>query len=517
MQAHQVVTPERELSKRNYSVRTPKSQRGVIAAMGAMVLLVLIGFLGLALDLGQLYGRKSEMQSVADAIALAAAPELNGTPAGVTNAMARVTALVPLLRYRNYYGTVTWSDAAIKFGAAPAPDGDWRDVASTTALPAGLLYVKVDTSELGSDIGTINTIFMRVLNAALGTASTSAQAIAGPSAIKVTPLAVCAMSPNPAAQRVNPAVASPAPASPANVELVEFGFRRGVSYDLMQLNPDTDDDTAQRQNFLVNPIAPPGTAGSGADTTAEIASPFVCSGTMAMRRVTGGAITVARPFPLGSLFTQLNSRFDQYVAGGCDLYEAPPDANIRRYDFAILGNIPWMATPDGQRARKYNDTVNRKLWTIADPLSPGALAPATILPAMYGPLWSYAKAVPFSSYTPGQAEPAAGYTPFPASAWLTLYSPGRPSGGGYPAAIPYTASGGVNFEQPTQLSHRPGVRQRRVLNVPLLACPVSGSSATVLGIGKFFMTVPATANNIFAEFAGLASEAALGTRVELYQ
>jgi hypothetical protein len=49
---HQVVTPERELSKRNYSVRTPKSQRGVIAAMGAMVLLVLIGFLGLALGCG---------------------------------------------------------------------------------------------------------------------------------------------------------------------------------------------------------------------------------------------------------------------------------------------------------------------------------------------------------------------------------------------------------------------------------------------------------------------------------
>jgi hypothetical protein len=54
------------------------------------------------------------------------------------------------------------------------------------------------------------------------------------------------------------------------------------------------------------------------------------------------------------------------------------------------------------------------------------------------------------------------------------------------------------------------------LNLPLLACPVSGDKATVLGIGKFFMTVPATATSLYGEFAGLVSEQALGSQVQLY-
>jgi hypothetical protein len=65
-----------------------------------------------------------------------------------------------------------------------------------------------------------------------------------------------------------------------------------------------------------------------------------------------------------------------------------------------------------------------------------------------------------------------------------------------------------------------GVRDRRILNVPLLQCPVtagSPSTATVLGIAKFFMTVQATNQNLYAEFVGLTQESALGGQVELYQ
>jgi hypothetical protein len=58
------------------------------------------------------------------------------------------------------------------------------------------------------------------------------------------------------------------------------------------------------------------------------------------------------------------------------------------------------------------------------------------------------------------------------------------------------------------------------LNVPLLSCPVAGGSnvsATVLAIGKFFMTVPATSTTIHAEFAGVVPEQSLGGPVELFQ
>jgi hypothetical protein len=59
-----------------------------------------------------------------------------------------------------------------------------------------------------------------------------------------------------------------------------------------------------------------------------------------------------------------------------------------------------------------------------------------------------------------------------------------------------------------------------VLNVPLLDCPVAAGAdaqAAVLAIGKFFMTVPATATSINAEFAGIASGDALSGSVELYK
>jgi hypothetical protein len=315
------------------------------------------------------------------------------------------------------------------------------------------------------------------------------------------------MSPVAAFPRTNPGSATPTP-TPSNVELVEYGFRRGVSYDLMQLNP----SGTSAQNFLIDPVAPPGTTGSADDMLTANVSPFVCSGTMVMTRVSGGNLTVSAPFPLAALADHLNSRFDQYPAGGCDPYSAPPDANVRAYDRTVAASVAWMtAVPSEQGAKTLTSGGER--WTIADPLP----APPTNTDLIYGVLWSYAKAVPYSSYVAGAPEPTGGYAPFSTTAWATLYDPGRPSTtASYPGSTPYAQTSGPFFLAPPTTSHRPGVRQRRVLNVPLLACPVSGSGASVLAVAKFFMTMPATSTQLFAEFGGLASEQALVTQVELY-
>lgn len=59
-------------------------QRGAVAIIVALSLLVLFGFAGLVLDLGRLYVNKTELQSAADACALAAARELTcDTASGV--------------------------------------------------------------------------------------------------------------------------------------------------------------------------------------------------------------------------------------------------------------------------------------------------------------------------------------------------------------------------------------------------------------------------------------------------
>src|SRR5690348_12967652 len=55
-----------------------ENERGAVAVLVALSLAILVGFFGLAFDLGKLYVAKSELQNAADACALAAARELTG-------------------------------------------------------------------------------------------------------------------------------------------------------------------------------------------------------------------------------------------------------------------------------------------------------------------------------------------------------------------------------------------------------------------------------------------------------
>jgi len=70
------MNPENYLSRRKH--KAPGRERGAVAVIIALTLAGLIGFMGLALDLGKLFVAKSELQNSADACALAAARELSG-------------------------------------------------------------------------------------------------------------------------------------------------------------------------------------------------------------------------------------------------------------------------------------------------------------------------------------------------------------------------------------------------------------------------------------------------------
>jgi hypothetical protein len=278
----------------------------------------------------------------------------------------------------------------------------------------------------------------------------------------------------------------------------------------MQLNP----GGATPENFLIDPLSPPGTAGSAANMSAAVVGPFVCSGSMPMPSVMGGAITVQRGFPIGTLYNHLNSRLDLYNGNACTPQGAPPDTNVKPYVYTAVN---WMLAPAAaQTAAPWTDGGAR-LWTRADP-QPG---PASNTAPQYGPLWAGARAVPYSAYAASPVEPAAGYTPFAATAWSSLYTPGPPTASSYPAALPtstpYLALNGANFQAPAA-ARLPGLAKRRVLNVALLSCPVAAgavASVPVLAVGKFFMTVAATGSSISAEFAGVAAPASLGGAVEL--
>lgn len=475
-------------------------QRGAFSIMFIPVLLVILSVCGIAIDLSYMYNRKVELHGLARATALAAAGRLDGSATGVQQALDQAAATVARFQV-NYSGRLAWSDAAVRFGRSPKPEDGWVDASSARGNPANLFYVEIDTSLLDGDADSGRTFMMGIFSESLSSFDMRERAVAGRAALNVTPLAICAMSSSAGRVRNNPG-------PPITEELVEFGFRRGVSYDLMQLNP----GGASGETFVVDPVALPGGSYVASNTSVANVAPFVCAGKIWSPSVAGGDIHVTRPFPLASLYVHLNSRFDMYGGNACDPNGAPPDFNIKQFRHTALA---WMSSSDEQAAVKLES--DGKLRTVADPDTP----PEGTLAGMYGPLWSYARAAKFSAYSEGVAEPKNGYGTFIPNDWRSLYKP-HPTVSTYPNgsnATPYKATSGTNYASPSAQRIKFAQENRRVLNIPLLTCPVpagTDAQARVAGIGRFFMTVPATQDKLFAEFAGIVSETTLGGPVELY-
>lgn len=489
----------------------PAAQDGAFAIMFVPLLVLLVAFAGLAMDMGMVYNRKVELSGIAKAAALAAAKELNGKSSGIAAARTRAREAAQRFTYR-YGAAVAWDDAALSFSTTPARGGNWVG-ADSVGDASGYFYARVDTAAMGALSASVSTLFMRVLSDGLATVEVADTAIAGRAGIHAVPLAICAMSEIRASERVNTGL--------SNNELIEYGFRRGVSYDLMQLNP--RGDTAAR--YTINPVIPPGMPSTSFNT--GILGPFVCAANLWMPRLTGGPIRVsslASAAPLTGLVTQLNARFDDFGQGLCFPAGAPPDNNIRVYAYETAGGAPWMSPATGLPAAK-STTERGRLETVADIPGTGSTAPG-LNGGSFGPLWSYAKAVRFSSYVPGEPEPASGYTPFSTGDWPKLYRSDI-SSSNYPGTGQNSPYNPINTMDPPTVAAPSATRRefatplRRVLYVPLLSCegaPPSGANvpATVLGVGKFFMTVPATSDTLIAEFAGAASEQSIPGAVELY-
>lgn len=471
-------------ARRHDRLRRQGLEDGAIAIMTPFVLILMIAIFGMALDLSRSYNRKTELQNVADAVALAAASALDGTSAGIDKAVTAAGQAVVGYNFSYNSASVSWSSAALTFGTDANGTGGWMDGATAKASASKTFFARVDTSALDPVHGNVQNFLMPVLSSALATTTVSASAVAGRDSLNVLPLAICANSNTKAA-------------SLASGELVEYGFRRGISYNLMNLNP----GGSTPENFLVNPVAPPGTVGTTMMNRMDVVAPFACTGRMSIPTLGGGDITVERGFPIGSLYVHLNSRFGTYVTP-CQSSTAPADPSVKSFD---LVSATWMKyKPDGQSANPL---------ATPDPLLTIAEKPAGAAKTAYGPLWSYAKAAKYTSYVAnGGVEPAGGFSTFSTTDWSTLYNPGGPVAQSYPGTTPYQANGGSATYKP--------YRNTRVLNIPLLSCPVpagTSATATVLGIAKFFMTVPASSSAVYAEFAGMNTETALGGNARLYR
>ena len=512
--------------------RIPKhhQQRGAVAVMtGLLLMLVLIPVAGLVLDLGHLYIVKTELQNLADASALAAGKDLDNSDAGLNKAVASGKALALKNRY-NFGSTLTLQDANFRFAASP--DGPWYTLAQSLGNATGRTFVEVDTRD-GGNGGTaqsINTWLMRI--AGDNSTSTYGWAVAGRYVNTVTPVGVCA---------IDPTRRTASYSYGSFTEIVEYGFRRGMSYNVFELG---SLGGAASDPYQINPVNSPPNACVSSNSSTNVTAPFICVGNSAVVP-TGVGQVYTNTGVSGTLEKAFNSRFNDYSGGSqCDPATAPPDINVKEYlpgsgeapagwQDAGSTNLPSqqsVTTGGTPQLPKY--TLPFEATTNIWPSTPSTRVPTQASYAEHGVLWSYTPAVRSdgtTAVTPAEANGTSATSKMYGTGATTNYiDPANyPTtvGAGFTSqyAAPYNQASGPTFLAP---AGRAGVENRRILNIVLIDCrtPPVGSGAcgvmNVVGIGKFFMQKKAdlsgSPKKLNVEFTGLV-EPVPSSEVKLYK
>lgn len=154
-----------------------KGERGSIVIMAAISMLLLILMVGLCIDISRIYTVRAELQNAADAAALTAAKELDGSTEGVQTAFTRASQVAN--SYGLGKGNITISE--IRFAKNLYPDADYVDETTAAANPTNIRFVRVRTGIASTD--------MLFASTALGpTWTENRQAVAGNSGINPTTL-----------------------------------------------------------------------------------------------------------------------------------------------------------------------------------------------------------------------------------------------------------------------------------------------------------------------------------------
>lgn len=159
-----------------------------MAIIVGLLLAVLVGFIGLALDGGHLYLTKTELQNGADACALAASYDLTGAPTIPAAAFPRAEAAGRMVGKQNnvdFQGSpIADANISVTFGTTLAAGGIWTSAGA--ALPTSK-YVRCTITR-----GGIAAYFMGVLGFGSQTVSSLATATLAPAQTNCgIPLGMC--------------------------------------------------------------------------------------------------------------------------------------------------------------------------------------------------------------------------------------------------------------------------------------------------------------------------------------
>lgn len=169
-----------------------EDQRGSAMVYVTVIIAVLIGLVGMAIDFSRYYNSHSEAQSAADAAALAAASQLDGSTTAITRA-TNAAMTTPLVSNSQTFATGVDSGGTVAITGIrflsdlPVSDADPIAAAFETTDPLAANFVEVTTESLVHD----NLFLIAVGADASGTLSASA--VAGMTSVicDITPLMIC--------------------------------------------------------------------------------------------------------------------------------------------------------------------------------------------------------------------------------------------------------------------------------------------------------------------------------------
>lgn len=174
-----------------------RSQAGTILVFWGIALGVILGIVALSFDLGRASITRSELQSFADSVALAAAGELDGN----SDAIVRATAAANLIRDSQSFGNTSRilegqaSFTLTFFSSLPANDSSAMTAVTTDPARAAFVRVTVTPTVVESTFGAA---FAALTNRQNRDFNLGATAVAGLStyACDITPMMFCLPSPN---------------------------------------------------------------------------------------------------------------------------------------------------------------------------------------------------------------------------------------------------------------------------------------------------------------------------------
>lgn len=171
---------------KQHMMHPKKCQRGAVAIIVGICIVVLVGMIGLVVDMGHLFVFKTELQNAADSCALAAAKELDGGSDALTRAQSAGITVGQQNKADLQGAAVSISPANIKFSATLSPNSNYLTLAAG-ANPATAKYAMCTLNRTG-----IPMWFMQVMG--LGDQIVAAEAVATLSPSQTTcaiPIGVC--------------------------------------------------------------------------------------------------------------------------------------------------------------------------------------------------------------------------------------------------------------------------------------------------------------------------------------